>query len=101
MTIMFIIENKYLVRQEEIDRLVPEHRSYMERYFQKGFFIAMGPKVPRDGGIIIATIKDKRELINLLDQEPLVKNKFVSYRIIEFKPTVVTDKFSFLMENNK
>lgn len=96
--IMFIIENKYLVSQEEIDRLVPEHRAYMAKFFHAGLFIAMGPKVPRDGGIIISAIKNKSELMKLLDKEPLVKHEFVSYRLIEFKPTVVSDKLNFLME---
>ncbi|MDW6003386.1 YciI family protein [Vibrio mangrovi] len=94
---MFIIENTYLVNKKEIDNLVPEHRAYMKDLFDKGLFIAMGPQVPRNGGIIISTMSDKRMLINLLEQEPLVINQYVSYRIIEFNPTVVGEKYKFLL----
>ncbi|KYQ97222.1 hypothetical protein AWY96_01380 [Serratia plymuthica] len=94
---MFIIENTYLASQEKIDSFIPAHRAYMDVLFKEGLFIAMGPKVPRDGGVIISAMHNKDELIKLLNQEPLVKNDLVSYRLIEFKPTVVGDKFSFLM----
>ncbi|ADA79011.1 hypothetical protein DR79_1911 [Francisella tularensis] len=49
-----IIDIHYLATQEEIAKVRPLHRDFLDIGYNKGIFIASGPKTSKTGGIIIA-----------------------------------------------
>lgn len=84
---MFIVELNYKVSLQVIDKYVDEHRKYLDRYFALSVFISSGPKVPRVGGVILAHLETKTELVNIIKEDPFYKNNLADYSIIEFNPT--------------
>lgn len=41
---MFIFSITYLKPINEVEKYLPQHIDYLERYYQSGHFIASGPK---------------------------------------------------------
>jgi uncharacterized protein YciI len=58
---MFIVDITYKVPLEKIDEHMKAHVQFLNRYYQSKNFIVSGRKVPRDGGIIIATASTKKK----------------------------------------
>ncbi|CAM3945374.1 YciI family protein [Kerstersia gyiorum] len=84
---MYVIELTYQKPLEAIEAQLEAHRRYLDLQYERGVFLASGPKNPRDGGIILATGKLARaELDDLLLQDPFQQHGLASYRVIEFSP---------------
>ncbi|MGU3539893.1 YciI family protein [Methylobacterium sp. A54F] len=84
---MFVVNLIYERPLAEIEAATQVHREYLEIYYQKGIFLASGPKVPRDGGIIIVRGQISRsDLQHILDADPFCQKQLVRYEIIEFTP---------------
>jgi uncharacterized protein YciI len=82
---MLIIELTYEKPLSEIEKQISAHRAWLDQYYEKGLFIASGPKNPRDGGIIIA-LTDKETATQLITEDPFYKHGLASYKITEFEP---------------
>jgi len=84
---MFIINVVYEKPLQQIQAVQDAHREHLDTYFKKAVFIAAGPKVPRDGGLIVANSKVSRaELEAIMAQDPYMQNGLVRYDIVEFNP---------------
>jgi uncharacterized protein YciI len=84
---MFIIELTYQVSAQEIDKHLETHMAYLDKYYRSGHFIASGRQEPRTGGIILAKASSKKRIEEIINEDPLKKNGFATYRIIEFRAT--------------
>ena len=84
---VFVLELSYTAPLERIDALLPDHVSWVEKQYQAGVFLASGRKVPRDGGIILATGRDRAEIEAVAATDPFVVERLVTYRITEFLAT--------------
>ena len=67
---LFLVILTYKVSLEKIDSFKPEHIDFLETYYAKNLFIASGPQVPRNGGIILAKCDSKNSLQKILVQDP-------------------------------
>jgi len=83
---MFVILVNYLKSIEAVDKYLVEHREFLEKGYQKNYFIASGPQKPRTGGIILSQLTNKNELEKILEQDPFHRENIASYTIIEFEP---------------
>lgn len=89
---MLIIELTYIKPIEEVERYLEAHRAFLGEHYSSGVFIASGPKVPREGGVILANcIRDKAE--NLIQQDPFYVHDIADYRMVEFTPNRYSDEF--------
>lgn len=52
---MFVIELVYKVPLTEIDAHMKAHMAFLNKYYASGHFLVSGRKIPREGGIILAT----------------------------------------------
>jgi uncharacterized protein YciI len=59
----------------------------LQPLFERGIFIAAGPKVPREGGVILAARIDRDELDAILATDPFVTEGLATYRVTEFRIT--------------
>jgi uncharacterized protein YciI len=84
---MYIIELTYKVPVEQIDAHMTEHVKYLDKYYQKGVFIASGRKDPRDGGLIFAKAGSRSEVEQIIQEDPFNQQGLADYRIIVFKAT--------------
>jgi uncharacterized protein YciI len=59
---MFIIELIYKVDLARVDRHMAAHVKFLKKYYAAGNFIVSGRKIPRDGGIIVATGESREQV---------------------------------------
>ncbi len=89
---MVIIELVYIKPIEEVERHLEAHRTFLDEHYASGVFIASGPKVPREGGVILARCpRDEVEL--LFQKDPFHIHGIADYRIVEFIPNRYSDEF--------
>lgn len=82
----FIIEIIYTAPIEEIEKTTLEHRAFLRGGYDKNMILLSGPKVPRNGGIIIARAESTEKAESFFKEDPYRKKGLAQYRFIEFKP---------------
>jgi uncharacterized protein YciI len=90
---MFIFLLKYTKGLEAIDKALPEHEKYLEKFYKAGNFICSGRKVPRTGGIILCKASSFAEAAKITEEDPFAINGIVEYEIVEFVTTKYADAF--------
>jgi len=86
-SIMYVINLRYTGALAEIDDALDAHRVYLERYFAACVFVIAGPKVPREGGIILASGIERDRLDAIIGEDPFAQQGLAHYDITEFKAT--------------
>lgn len=94
---MFIIELTYIVALEEIDAHMKAHVTYLNKFYKSKNFVVSGRKIPRDGGIIIATALTKKEIEKIIKQDPFYKHRLATFKIIEFNASQRADDVNELI----
>lgn len=89
---LFIVDLTYTASFDRIDPLLEAHVEFLKRNYVEGRFIASGPKVPRTGGVIIATAESRDDLEAVLEADPFRKNQVALYDVTEFRPSMTADK---------
>jgi uncharacterized protein YciI len=96
---MFIISLTYKTSLENVERFIPEHNDFLEKYYRSGNFIASGRKEPRTGGIILADAHSKNEVEEIIKEDPFYIHQVADYDITEFFPTKYNEHFKFFIKN--
>ncbi|WP_293309150.1 YciI family protein [Pedobacter sp. UBA5917] len=81
---MFIVDLKYIVPLEELDKYMEAHVQFLNKYYDENIFVASGRKVPRTGGIILALAKDEEALKKILMEDPFYTHRLADYTITQF-----------------
>ncbi|MEQ8475368.1 YciI family protein [Fulvivirga sp.] len=95
---MFIINLTYKTELENIDKYLTEHIDFLNEQYKQGVFLASGRKVPRTGGIILAKVDSKSELMKIIEKDPFKINGLADYELTEFIPSKTCDELNFLLE---
>ena len=82
---MFIIELTYTAALSAIDAAMPAHVKYLKQHYASGDFLASGRKIPRDGGIILATSPSRDAIEAIARADPFIQRGLAEYRVIEFR----------------
>jgi len=90
---MFLLLSRYLKPAEEVDRYIPEHRAFLDRYYDSGLFIVSGPQEPRAGGAIVTADAPRETIEAALAEDPFVREGISEYQIIEFTATKRARRF--------
>ena len=90
-----IINIDYKVPFAEVEKHLVAHREYLQIYYDKGNFIASGPKDPRTGGIILA-VGDIDTLNEIIKGDPFFANDIADYNIVSFNPVKKSPAFEDL-----
>lgn len=90
---MFLLLSRYVKETAEIDRVLPEHRAFLDRYYRSGLFIVSGPQEPRVGGVILTRDATRVEIDAALSEDPFVREGVSQYEIVEFSATKRADWF--------
>lgn len=91
---MFLLLSNYLKPTEEIGRVLPEHREFLDRCYKSGLFILSGPLEPRTGGVIVTRDATRAEIDAALAEDPFIREGVSEYEIIEFRVTKKADWFN-------
>lgn len=84
---MYVINLVYTAPLERIDDALDAHRVFLTQQFDAGVFVAAGPKVPRDGGVILAVPIERDALERILASDPFAQQGLARYEVTEFKAT--------------
>ncbi|WP_220748863.1 MULTISPECIES: YciI family protein [Jannaschia] len=85
---LFVVDLHYVVPLDTVETHIDAHVDWLEACYARGLFLASGAKVPRTGGVIIATAASKAELEGVLDQDPFKRAGVAEYRVTEFNPSM-------------
>ena len=89
---LFIVDLHYTSSFDDIEPHLDAHIDFLEQNYAAGRFIASGPKVPRTGGVIIATAETRAVLEKILEADPFKKNQLAKYTVTEFRPSMQADQ---------
>ncbi|WP_027797442.1 YciI family protein [Paraburkholderia acidipaludis] len=84
---MYVVSLTYRASLDAIDEALEAHRQFLDQHFAAGVFVAAGPKVPREGGVILATDIERERLDAILASDPFAVRGLASYAVTEFKAT--------------
>jgi uncharacterized protein YciI len=82
---MFVIELIYKADLSEIDAHMAEHVAFLKKHYAAGTFVVSGRKIPRDGGIILATGKTRKQIEAIVQEDPFFVHGLADFRVIEFR----------------
>ena len=93
---MFIIDLHYIKALSEVEKFIPEHKQFLEKYYGNATFILSGRKEPRSGGVIIANCASREEVDALICEDPFHREAIARYTITEFLPSMTADNLQHL-----
>ncbi|HAG61399.1 MAG TPA: GTP cyclohydrolase [Coxiellaceae bacterium] len=96
---MFIIELTYTQPIDIVEQWLASHKAYLQEHFASGEFIASGPKIPRDGGIIVC-IADQKSIQALIEEDPFYQQGIAEFRVREFKVSRHHDALKRLVDSD-
>jgi uncharacterized protein YciI len=82
----YIVEIIYKVPFEEIQKVSPAHRVYLDEGYEKGMLLMSGPQNSKTGGIVIARANHKNEIEDFFAKDPYHTEGVAEHRFIEFTP---------------
>ena len=88
---MFVIELNYTADLATIDAHMKAHVVFLKKYYASGNFLVSGRKIPRDGGIILAVGKNRRQIETIIREDPFFLHGLADFRIIEFRASQRAD----------
>lgn len=88
---LFTIDLDYIVPIEQVEPHIPAHMDFLQRQYESKHFLASGPKVPRTGGMIIATGQSRQDIEEVIKQDPFHIHGLATYTITEFIPRMKAD----------
>lgn len=83
---MFVVVLTYVEPLDAIDAALDAHVDFLERQYAAGVFVASGRRVPRTGGVILASGCDRATLDAILAEDPFQREGLARYEVIEFVP---------------
>lgn len=95
---LFVVSLQYKVGLDEVNKHLESHRAFLEKCYQQKIFIVSGRKVPRTGGIIIASARNQAALESILESDPFKQHGIADYQITEFVPTMCDFDLSDLVK---
>lgn len=82
---MFAIILSYKKPSEEVEKVTPAHRAYLDEYYEKGIFVLSGRQASQRGGVVIAKAESRETLDKILALDPFYTEGIADYEIYEFK----------------
>ena len=88
---MFVIELSYTGDLKDIDSRMKAHVAFLKKHYAAGTFVMSGRKIPRTGGIILATGKTRHEIEAIMSDDPFCREGLADVRVIEFRASQRAD----------
>ena len=95
---VFVLRHRFQKPPEAFEEAYGGHRAFIERNLKSGTFLAAGPAVPWDGGVILAVAADRAAVERLIAADPLVEAGITAYEATEWKTTVRGPGFDAMLD---
>jgi uncharacterized protein YciI len=96
---MFLLLSKYLKPLDEVERLMPEHRAFLDRFYREGKLVCSGPREPRTGGVILADVDSEVEAMKIVVEDPFFSEKVAHYELVRFNVTRSDPRLAAFVES--
>ena len=94
---MFVILLTYVKPLDEIDKLMKAHMAFLNKQYSDGIFVVSGRRIPRSGGVILASGDDEAVIRDIVDQDPFVSSGAATAEIIRFNASQVAPNLKGLI----
>jgi uncharacterized protein YciI len=94
---MFVISLTYTAPLEQIDAHLAAHRAFLSEQYARGVLLVSGPRLPREGGIIIANVASREAAEELVRQDPFHLAGVARYEFVQFVPALRADVLDGLL----
>ncbi len=91
---MVVLLLKYIKPLEEVERLMPAHKEFLDRFYREGKIVVSGPREPRTGGVILADVDSELEAMKIVVEDPFFTEKVADYEVVRFTPTRHDPRFA-------
>lgn len=88
---LFVCLVHYTKPLDEVLAHLDEHRAYLKKGYEEGFLLASGPRIPKDGGIIIGKFADKNAAQAFAHNDPYTQLQLAKYEILLFEPVLYAE----------
>jgi uncharacterized protein YciI len=82
---MYLLLLKYKVPIEQVERVSPAHREFLDKGYKAEKLLVSGPRVPRTGGVILPRVKTRAEVDELIQADPFYTENIADYEVVEFQ----------------
>jgi len=82
----FLVLVTYKADLATIDKLLSEHRNFLQTGYDKNMLLMSGPQNPRTGGVVIAKGNSVEEIKDFFRNDPYFINDAAAYEFTEFNP---------------
>jgi len=89
---MFLILLQYIRPLTAIEHYLEAHKAFLDKYYKSGQFILSGRRKPRSGGLILCKASSRKEVEQIITEDPFDKYQLALYEIIEFEPTTYVNE---------
>ena len=96
---VFIVSLTYVAPLETVDQFIPEHVEFLNEQYRLEHFQLSGRKVPRTGGVILATVDGREQLDQILMQDPFHREGLATCEVTEIVPTMSSQALECLVES--
>ena len=84
-----IIKKEYLIQKDIRKKVINEHIQWIENLKRKGINIKSGflvneLKQPGDGGLLILDIETYQDALEIIKNDPMIKNNMVEWKLNEW-----------------
>ena len=83
---LFVVSLDYLVPIEQVEPHLDAHMDWIKECLEQNMILVAGAKVPRTGGVIIATADSAEALQAVLERDPFHSEGIASFTVTEFRP---------------
>ncbi|MBA3849215.1 MAG: hypothetical protein C0502_04370 [Opitutus sp.] len=82
----FVVEITFTAEFARVEPVVPDHRTFLQTGYDRGWLLMSGPQNPRVGGIVIARAPSRAALEAFFRDDPYAQAGVATYRFTEFNP---------------
>lgn len=91
---MFLVLTKYVKGTEDVDKFLPAHSAFLDRYYAQKKIIFSGRRNPRVGGAILFKVATEDEVKAILAEDPFRINGVTECEYYEIIPTKYDEDFA-------
>jgi uncharacterized protein YciI len=88
---MFLIIGRYTVPPEQMADHLDGHRAWIGSHVATGHFVAAGPEIPLQGGVVMCVGATRDEIQSWIDEDPYIIHGLAEYDIREYNMVIAAE----------
>jgi uncharacterized protein YciI len=81
---MVLVLIRYTRPIEEVDRIRPEHRAFLQEGYRAGALVCSGPRADRTGGVVLTRLTSRTEAETMFARDPYALAGVAVHETVEF-----------------